>query len=118
MVGNPDVWESFLLPSEAKPLYQNFATTFPYDTAFFVGFQEFALRSESHRRSKHENRRTGSVISALSVTYKKLGPPSTFLRHFRLFFEKFVSHVNFLKYISQIMVIHTTARLNLLRISK
>ena len=118
MMGNPNFEGSFLLPSEAKSLYQNFSTQFPNDTAFFVGFKVFALRSESPRRSEHTTEGTESVLSALWFTSRNLGPPSTFLRHFRRFCETFVPHVNLVKQISQIMVIHTTAHLVLFGISK
>ena len=108
MMGNPNFEGSFLPPLVPEPLYQNFSTQFPYDTAFFVGFKVFALRSESPRRSEHTTEGTESVLSALWFTSRNLGPPNTFLRHFRRFCETFVSHVNLVNYICQIMVIHTT----------
>ena len=65
MMGNPNFGGSSLRPSGAQPLYQNFSMQFPYDTAFFVGFKEFALRSERLKRSKYKTEVNDSVVSAL-----------------------------------------------------
>ena len=54
-----------LLPSGAKPLYQNFSTQFPYNAAFFVGFKVFALHNEAQKPVRAEPPVVDRVFSAL-----------------------------------------------------